>query len=114
MRTLPNKEEGFERPFCSNPKVYRSSIIRNIRQKIKKTSSKCFTTIEIKSGYGLDLATERKILRVAKQLEQYFSGQIYKTFLGLHAILQNINIFSEITLPMSVKKSSRIIKRKFD
>ena len=26
------------------------------------------TTLEIKSGYGLDLATELKILRVAKQI----------------------------------------------
>lgn len=44
------------------------------------------TTVEIKSGYGLDLATERKMLRVAKQLGEYFGINVYTTFLGAHAL----------------------------
>jgi imidazolonepropionase len=44
------------------------------------------TTIEIKSGYGLDLATEFKILRVAKRLEKILPVTIKKTFLGAHTL----------------------------
>lgn len=44
------------------------------------------TTVEIKSGYGLDRATELKILEVADQLEQHHPVSISKTFLGAHAL----------------------------
>ena len=44
------------------------------------------TTLEVKSGYGLNLETELKILRVAKKIESILPVRIYKTFLGAHAI----------------------------
>lgn len=44
------------------------------------------TTLEIKSGYGLDLETELKILRVAKRLQKVLSVTIVKTFLGAHTV----------------------------
>ncbi len=44
------------------------------------------TTIEIKSGYGLDLETEFKMLRVAKQLGEKYPVRIVPTFLGAHAL----------------------------
>ncbi len=44
------------------------------------------TTVEIKSGYGLDTASELKMLRVIKKLKQEFPIQIKATFLGAHAI----------------------------
>ena len=44
------------------------------------------TAVEIKSGYGLDLATERKQLRVARQLGERYPVSVYTTFLGAHAI----------------------------
>lgn len=44
------------------------------------------TTIEIKSGYGLDLANERKMLQVARQLAQKRNVTVSTTFLGAHAL----------------------------
>src|SRR5690606_17932095 len=44
------------------------------------------TTLEIKSGYGLNLATERKMLRVARALGAAYPVNIYTTFLGAHAL----------------------------
>ena len=44
------------------------------------------TTLEIKSGYGLDSDNEIKMLRVAQQLENEFQVRIQKTFLGAHAL----------------------------
>ncbi len=44
------------------------------------------TTIEIKSGYGLELAAERRMLQVARDLGLQLPVSIKKTFLGLHAL----------------------------
>ncbi|HEY0921907.1 imidazolonepropionase [Rheinheimera pacifica] len=44
------------------------------------------TTVEIKSGYGLDLATEQKILEVAAELDKHHPATVQKTFLGAHAL----------------------------
>lgn len=42
------------------------------------------TTIEIKSGYGLDLETEIRILQVAKRIGEILPITVKKTFLGAH------------------------------
>ena len=44
------------------------------------------TTVEAKSGYGLDKETELKQLRVAKELQQNHQIDLVSTFLGAHAI----------------------------
>jgi imidazolonepropionase len=44
------------------------------------------TTIEVKSGYGLELAAERRLLEVARDLGTELPVSIKKTFLGLHAL----------------------------
>lgn len=43
-------------------------------------------TIEIKSGYGLDLDTELKMLRAARQLQSERAIRVKTSFLGAHAI----------------------------
>ncbi|HEY8587131.1 MAG TPA: imidazolonepropionase [Rhodanobacter sp.] len=44
------------------------------------------TTLEIKSGYGLDLETERRMLRVARRLGRELGVGVRTSFLGLHAL----------------------------
>ncbi len=44
------------------------------------------TTLEIKSGYGLDVATELKMLRVGRLLGQQLGISVVNTFLGAHAL----------------------------
>ncbi|BEV71960.1 MULTISPECIES: imidazolonepropionase [unclassified Paludibacterium] len=43
-------------------------------------------TLEIKSGYGLDLASERRMLRVARRIGEERPVSIRTTFLGAHAL----------------------------
>ena len=43
-------------------------------------------TVEVKSGYGLNLEAERKSLRVARRLGQVRQAAIRVTFLGAHAL----------------------------
>jgi imidazolonepropionase len=59
------------------------------QQSLKRAAALCaggVTTIEIKSGYGLDLETELKILRAAKRIEKILPVTIVKTFLGAHTV----------------------------
>ncbi|HEY0847778.1 MAG TPA: imidazolonepropionase [Noviherbaspirillum sp.] len=44
------------------------------------------TTLEIKSGYGLDLEAERKMLRVARRIAASLPVRVCTTFLGAHAL----------------------------
>jgi imidazolonepropionase len=44
------------------------------------------TTVEIKSGYGLDVDNEIKMLRVAQRLGEIYTLRVKKTFLGAHAL----------------------------
>ena len=44
------------------------------------------TTLEIKSGYGLDLDNERKMLRVARRIGEVLGITVRTTFLAAHAL----------------------------
>jgi imidazolonepropionase len=44
------------------------------------------TTVEVKSGYGLTLEAERRMLRAASRLGEERAIRISKTFLGAHAV----------------------------
>ena len=44
------------------------------------------TTLEIKSGYGLDWSTERRMLRVAQRVQETYPVTIKKTCLAAHTI----------------------------
>jgi imidazolonepropionase len=49
------------------------------------------TTVEIKSGYGLELATEMRMLRAARRLAVERKVAITTTFLGAHALPPQAN-----------------------
>lgn len=65
------------------------------------------TTLEAKSGYGLDLATEMKLLRVARSLGAARHIRLVTTFLGAHALPPEalgdrdafISLICEVMLP---------------
>lgn len=44
------------------------------------------TTVEVKSGYGLDVATEEKMLRVVRRLDESLPIDVIPTFLGAHVV----------------------------
>ncbi len=52
----------------------------------RRLMSEGVTTIEVKSGYGLELGAERRLLEVARDLGRNLPVSIKKTFLGLHAL----------------------------
>ena len=61
-------------------------LIKNTISRLERHFFEGVLTCEIKSGYGLDLDSESKMLKVAKRLAENHPIQIKKTFLGAHAV----------------------------
>jgi len=56
------------------------------RQRVQALMRDGVTTLEVKSGYGLDLANERKMLRVARRLADELPLAVRATCLAAHAL----------------------------
>jgi imidazolonepropionase len=74
----------------STVQATRAATHRELRNsaaiRAKQIMAEGVTTIEVKSGYGLELAAERRLLEVARDLGSELPVTIKKTFLGLHAL----------------------------
>jgi len=63
-----------------------ATLFKQSAKRLEAMLAQGLTAVEIKSGYGLDLDTERKMLRVARQLGERYPVTVYTTFLGAHAL----------------------------
>jgi imidazolonepropionase len=61
-------------------------LIESALPRIDAMLSEGITTIEVKSGYGLDMETELQMLRAARELPTHRPIRIVTSFLGAHAI----------------------------
>ncbi|MGE1082592.1 imidazolonepropionase [Pseudomonas shirazensis] len=61
-------------------------LLASARQRLEALMRDGVTTVEIKSGYGLDLANERKMLRVARRLGEALPLTVRSTCLAAHAL----------------------------
>ena len=59
--------------------------------RVRQLMQEGVTTLEIKSGYGLDCDNEIKMLRVASRLQAELGLRIRKTFLGAHSLPPEFN-----------------------
>lgn len=62
------------------------TLVDTARRRLESLLAEGVTTVEIKSGYGLDKANETKILRVARQLGKTLPVRVVTSFLGAHAL----------------------------
>ncbi len=62
------------------------NFMNNQLQGLKEVIKLGTGAIEIKSGYGLTVDAELKMLRVIKRIKKNFPVKIKATFLGAHAI----------------------------
>lgn len=58
----------------------------NLRERLRTMRSRGVTCVEVKSGYGLDIPTELRMLLVARAVGVELGMEISPTFLGAHAI----------------------------
>ncbi len=61
-------------------------LLASATQRVRALLRDGVTTVEIKSGYGLDLPTERKMLRVARRLGETLPVTVRNTCLAAHAL----------------------------
>ena len=55
-------------------------------ERVRRMLASGTTTIEVKSGYGLDTETEMRLLRVSRRLGEELPVTVRTTFLGAHAV----------------------------
>ncbi len=75
LTTVRAVRAASEDTLCANGKRFLLGMLRNGT-----------TTVEIKSGYGLDTPSELKMLRVIRRLARELPLEIVPTFLGAHAV----------------------------
>jgi imidazolonepropionase len=62
------------------------ALEESARRRLDALRASGVTTVEIKSGYGLDLATELRMLEVARRLVRSPGIEVRTSFLGAHAL----------------------------
>ena len=63
-----------------------ASLLRSARNRLGRLVEHGATTVEVKSGYGLDAETELKMLRAARSLDDAPSVDVHSTLLAAHAL----------------------------
>jgi imidazolonepropionase len=64
------------------------ALLASAMVRAERLMSEGVTTIEVKSGYGLELGAERRLLEVARELGRRLPLSVRTTYLGLHALPQ--------------------------
>lgn len=62
------------------------SLLHSARARLERLCSEGVTTVEIKSGYGLDCETELRMLRVGRRFGATWPVSVRTSYLGAHAI----------------------------
>lgn len=63
-----------------------AQLVASARQRLDHLLAEGVTTVEIKSGYGLEIASELRMLQAIRQLAQQVPAQIQATCLAAHAV----------------------------
>ncbi len=76
------------------------TTLKNARSALKLGT----TTVEIKSGYGLDMETELKMLRVIDRIQKETPLDIVATFLGAHAVPEDYRNNADAFVDLVIKE----------
>ena len=87
-------------------------LVNTVKPRIENFISQGITTLEIKSGYGLDFENERKLLHVINYLDEIFPIDIIPTFLGAHTFPPEfkedrkgyVDVITDIMIPHFAKQ----------
>lgn len=77
---------GIKSTVASTRACCEATLLKLALRRAKAMLDQGVTSMEIKSGYGLDLETEIKMLRVARQVGEQLPVTVKTTFLGAHAL----------------------------
>ena len=77
---------GINSTVRATRKASEEELLNGARRRLQNLLAEGVTTVEIKSGYGLDVETELRMLRVARHLGAESPCTVHTTFLGAHAV----------------------------
>ncbi len=75
---------GISDTVTETRKASEDELVKVILQRVDRHLKRGISTIEIKSGYGLNLDDELKMLRAIKKANEQTSAELIPTFLGAH------------------------------
>jgi len=102
---------GIHSTVNATRKATKEELFEKAWKSLDEMLSHGVTTIEAKSGYGLNLETEIKQLSVAKELNEYHPIDIINTYLGAHTVPNEYHDNKEGYI-QSVINDIKIIKEK--
>ncbi|HTB67633.1 MAG TPA: imidazolonepropionase [Steroidobacteraceae bacterium] len=85
-QTIAQNGGGIQSTVRATRAASEAQLIDSAEERLLHFLAEGITTIEIKSGYGLDLATELKMLRAARSLGRRHRVHICTTLLAAHAM----------------------------
>jgi len=77
---------GIASTIAETRKASDNELLEQSRRRLKALMAGGCTTVEIKSGYGFDTASELRLLGIAKELSELDDVRIVPTLLALHAL----------------------------
>ena len=103
---------GIVSTVSATRKASREELIELGRKRLDSMLSFGVTTVEGKSGYGLDEETEIKQLEVMEALDRIHAVDVVRTFLGAHAVPidfkgreeQYIDYMTDIVMPLVARR----------
>ena len=87
-------------------------LVRQARHFLHEFAAHGTTTVEVKTGYGLDLTAEMKILKVIRQLRKLSSLELVPTLLAAHALPPEYQGRSKAYIELVVKRLIPLVARK--
>jgi imidazolonepropionase len=83
---IARKGGGIVSSVSHTRELSEEALLKQSEPRLLRLLEEGVTTVEIKSGYGLDTETELKMLRVARELGRRHAVTVKTTFLGAHAV----------------------------
>ena len=77
---------GIHRTVRATREADARTLEANLRRHLDRMLAHGTTTVEVKSGYGLDVETERRMLAVLERVDRSHPVRVVPTFMGAHAV----------------------------
>lgn len=91
--------------------VSKDDLLQLSEVRVRQVAEYGTTTLEAKSGYGLDLENEQKILEVIRDLQQRLPLELVPTFLGAHEIPPEYRSHKSAYIDLLVNQMIPVIAR---
>lgn len=109
---IMNRGGGIINSVRGTKEASKEELIQLGKKRLNSMLSFGVTTVEGKSGYGLDFETEIKQLEVMEQLDKVHPLDIVKTFLGAHAVPEEYKGKEDEFIDFIIEKVLPIIRKR--